>query len=342
MRYLLIALLLLALPVQASAVTLRSDYPKQYVVQPGDTLWSIACRYLEKPWEWKELWYANPQVKNPNRLHVGAVLRLSFSQNRPYIRVLSNGTVKLSPNIRRTAASETITTIRLTDIKPFFNESIVMDRDSLLSAPYVVSLPEERMLGGQGDEIYVKKLHPSPLMPRGATIPYAIYRPNCPYVEPKINRVIGYKATLVGYGELVKGGEPARVIITNITEGVRLKDRVLLNDFPDFKPYFIPKAPMTPIRGKIIDILGDYTQGAVGLVAVLNRGENVGLEPGDVLGIYSPAKLVPDPLIRGKSVRIPPERVGEVMVFRVFSETSFALVMRSVRAIHLKDCITNP
>ncbi|KTD64624.1 LysM peptidoglycan-binding domain-containing protein [Legionella spiritensis] len=346
MRYMLIIFCLIfsieALASERLPITLRSDYPKRYVVQPGDTLWSIANKYLDRPWEWKALWHANPKIRNPNRLYPGAVLEIRFYQSRPYIRVLSNGTIKLSPNVRPMPAEDAVPAIPLNDIKPFLNASLVMDHDYLMNSPYVVAYSGERLRGGQGDELYVKALHPDKTMPRGATISYAIYRPGPPYLEPISHRILGYLATQVGYGNLVSGGEPATIVLTEITQGVKLKDRVILNDFPEFDLYFEPKAPNFPINGSIIDLPGGYTQGAVGFVAVIDRGDDAGLEEGDVLGIYSTKRLVPDPLCPEKLIELPRERVGEVMVFRTFSQTSFALVVRSIRTVHLQDKITNP
>ncbi|KTD46827.1 LysM domain-containing protein [Legionella rubrilucens] len=352
MRYLLILLcFFLSFDLQAFSsaphvTSLRSDYPRRYVVQPGDTLWSIATTYLNRPWEWKALWHANPTIKNPNRLYPGAVLELNFYHRHPYLKVLSNGTIKLSPHMRPMPSDAAIPPIPLMDIKPFLNASLVMDKNLLAQAPYIVAFTGEHMLGGQGDEVYVKKLHPSRKMPRGATISYAVYRPECPYVEPVTHRPLGYKATLVGYGELVRGGEPATILLTEITEGVKIRDRVMLNDFPEFKLNFLPKTPSYPIRGSIIDLPGGLpsgsTQGAVGLVAVIDRGDDAGLEPGDVLAIYSEQRLIRDPLNRQEEILLPRERVGEMMIFRVFSKTSFALVVRSTRAVHLLDKVTNP
>lgn len=341
MRYMLI-IFCLFLTFDTQAVTLRTDAPKRYVVQSGDTLWSIANKFLCRPWEWKMLWHANPGIQNPNRLYPGAVLEIRYFQKNPYLRVLSNGTIKLSPFARPMASEDAIPAISLVDIKPFLNGSIVMDEDRLASAPYVVAFASERLRGGQGDEVYVKNLHPDLTMPTGATIAYAIYRPERPYLEPRTDRFLGYKATLVGYGELARGGEPATMLITDIVEGVKLKDRVMLNDFPEFHLYFEPKEPNHPIMGSIIDLPGGFTQGAVGLVAVIDKGDDAGLESGDVLGIYTRRTLVNDPKCPGKKILLPRERVGEVMVFRTFSQTSLVLVMRSIRTVHLLDKVTNP
>lgn len=352
MRYMLIILCffissnLQAFSSAPHVTSLRSDYPRQYTVQPGDTLWSIASQYLHRPWEWKALWHANPRIKNPNLLYPGAVLELNFYHSQPYIRVLSNGTIKLSPHVRPMPSDAAIPPIPLMEVKPFLNASLVMDKNLLQQAPYIVAFTGEHMLGGQGDEVYVKSLHPSHKMPSGATISYAIYRPECPYVEPVTQRHLGFKATLVGYGELVRGGEPATLLLTEITEGVKIRDRVMLNDFPEFKLNFLPKTPNYPVHGEIIDLPGGMpdgsTQGAVGLVAVIDRGDDAGLESGDVLAIYTEHRLIRDPINHQEDILLPRERVGEMMIFRTFSKTSFALVVRSTRAIHLLDKVTNP
>ena len=105
-----------------------------------------------------------------------------------------------------------------------------------------------------------------------------------------------------------------------------------------------------PVHGSIIELPGDFTQGAVGLVAVIDQGQDVGLQAGDVLGVYSLPRVVRNnlyryvsqPPCRKQCVKLPPERIGEVMVFRTFTHTSFALVVRSIRTITRLDTVTNP
>lgn len=340
MRYMMFLFcLLVSMTVQA--VTLLSNAPSRYVVQPGDTLWEIANRYLAHPWEWKTLWHANPSIKNPNRLYPGAILELSYYQKNPYLKVLSNGTIKLSPYMRPMPLEEAIPPIPLSDIKPFLDASVVLDRDTLSGAPYIVAFQTEHLVGGQGDEVYVKDLCPSP-PPPGATFSYGIYRPCGQYIDPITKECLGFKSILVGYGELVKGGDPATILLTEIKQGVEKLDKVMPNNYPGFDFSFLPKAPDQSITGMIIDLPGDYTQGAVGLVVVVNKGKDAGLQPGDVLGVYSEGRLVPNPKCPPKCVELPPERLGEVMIFRTFSRTSFALVVRSIRAVRPMDIVTNP
>ena len=322
------------------ALTLRPDAPTRYVVKQGDTLWDIANRYLAHPWEWKPLWHANPQVKNPNRLYPGAILELRSYKQNPYLRVLSNGTIKLSPYMRPMPLENAIPPIPLSDIKPFLDASLVLDKDSLSNAPYIVAFTTEHLLGGQGDEVYVKNLCP-PAPPLGTTISYAIYRPCGQYIDPLTKNFLGYKALMIGYAELVRRGDPATIMLTDIMQGVELLDRVMPNNHPEFDFYFEPKAPAIPVSGLIIDLPGDYSQGAEGLVVVINQGKNAGIQAGDVLGVYSEGSNVRNPKCPD-CVRLPPERIGEIMVFRTFSCTSFALVVRSIRAIKILDKVSNP
>ncbi|KTD13674.1 LysM domain-containing protein [Legionella gratiana] len=328
------------------ALSLKSDAPRRYVVQHGDTLWTIANRYLHNPWEWKELWHANPKIRNPNRLYPGAVLILADEGNKQYINVLSNGTVKLSPNVRPMPLDEAVPAIPLSDIKPFLNESLILDQDVLNWAPYIVAFVGEHMMGGQGDEAYVQGLHPSRELPVRGNPAYSVFRSGKNYEHPRTKEFLGYRADLVGYSELVAGGEPATIVLTSINEGVKVHDSVLINNSPEFNLYFEPKAPSFLVKGYIIDMPNGMPNGnaqeAVGGVVVISLGARDGLGAGDVLGIYRDSGIVPDPKYKLAPIQLPPERIGEVMVFRVFTKASFAVIVRSTRAVYLLNSVTNP
>ena len=328
------------------ALSLKSDAPQRYIVQPGDSLWSISCHYLHNPWEWKELWHANPKIKNPNRLYPGAVLILANYENKPYIRVLSNGTVKLSPNARPLPLEDPIPAIPLNEIKPFLNESLILDQDVVSLAPYIVAFVGEHMLGGQGDEAYVQGLYSSRELPINGTPAYSIFRGGKNYVHPITKELLGYRADLVGYAELVVGGEPATILLTRINEGVKTQDAVLIDNSPELNLYFEPKTPKFIVKGFIIDMPdgmpGGNVQEAVGGVVVISLGARDGLEAGDVLAIYRDSGKVRDPKNALFPIRLPPERIGELMVFRAFTKTSFALIVRSTRAVYLSNLVANP
>lgn len=341
MRY-LISLFCIIFSLQLQAISLREYAPHRYVVKQGDTLWSIANEFLRKPWEWKSLWHANPQIHNPNHLYPGDEIVLRFSHNKPYLQVMSNGTIKLSPHMRPVLKDDFIPPIPYADIKPFLNESIITEHNELLSAPYIVALDGLRLRGGQGDIVFVKDYCPPSSQGGEKLTEYAIFRDLGEYKVPGSDRVLGYKAFLVGQGTILEASNPARMQINTINALVNLGDRIMPNPKHLYDLYFEPKAPDREIKGQIIDIIGDTTRATAGLVVALDEGKDKGLEAGDVLAVYSPCRVVRDPLHHGDVVNIPPQRLGEVMIFRAFSKTSFGLIMRSSDTIKTGDSVTNP
>lgn len=324
----------------SSIVSLKDHYPQKYVVQEGDTIYDIAEKYLNKPWEWKKIWRDNKHVKNPKRLYPGTVLTLQYDEGKPYLRVLRYGTYKLSPQARPRPAQKAIPPIPLSDIKPFLNGSRVFDKDELSTAGYVLAFKEQHLRGGQDEQVYVKNLEAQ----GKGTLSYAIYREDGMYmnpIEPKI--CLGYKAEFVGDSQLIKPGDPATLELTQITQGVRLLDRVLPNDKKEFDLYFEPKAPDSKIGGLIIDVLGGLEQVANNQVIVLNQGKNQRLEPGDVIAVYLKDRYVPNPYNKdADAIKLPKHRIGEAMIFRSFTHTAFALVVSASRAIKIGDKFTNP
>ena len=99
--------LLLTLSAFAATVELAEHHPDTYTVQKGDTLWSISARFLRRPWEWPEVWQANPQVHNPHLIYPGDVLNLAYLNGRPSLSV-SGQEEGFGPHVRAQAVDDAI------------------------------------------------------------------------------------------------------------------------------------------------------------------------------------------------------------------------------------------
>src|SRR5664279_1139432 len=56
----------------------KATAPRSYVVKRGDTLWGLANMFLRDPYLWPEIWYVNPQVRNPHLIYPGDTLQLAL------------------------------------------------------------------------------------------------------------------------------------------------------------------------------------------------------------------------------------------------------------------------
>lgn len=321
----------------AEIIALRDHHPNRYVVQQGDTLWQIANKFLQKPWQWKKIWRNNPHIKNPDKIYPGAVLELHQYNGYPAIEVTRKGTIRLSPRIRKEAVDDAILAIPLNIIRPFLTGSQVVNDDLFYSAPYIFAFANERMLAAAGSKVYVTGLGYAK-----KNQAFSIYRKKEIYLQPKTAEFLGLNALYIGDAVVVSKGEPATLLVTKMTQDVHAGDRILTTDKHKFSYYFLPQPPTHKVDGVIIGLFDGITQVGGNQVVAINRGAADRLAAGDVLAIYNGSEIYEDPHHKHKVLEAPNERIGELMVFRTFDRVSFALVMRATHPIRILDWVTNP
>ncbi len=331
--------LLSATPASADNIILRSDTPNRYVVVPGDTLWGIASRFLKDPWRWPEIWGFNrEQVKNPHKIYPGDIVVLEKSLQGYRLRLADDDgdlrTVKLSPKIRmEQSASTAIPSIPAATIEPFLSQPLVIEKDGLANAPYVLGSSDSRVILSTGNTIYVSGL------PEDKGVAWQIFRPGKALKDPdQKDQILGYEATYLGNAKADVFAEVSTVTITRATEEILKGDRLVPSPDIIFNNY-APHAPESPINGRIVSVYGGVTEIGKGAIVTLNKGESDGLEMGHVLAIYRKSQAKS---LTGDMVQLPDERTGLVFVFRVFNKISYALVVQSTHSIRILDAVKTP
>lgn len=325
---------------------LRADHPDSYVVQKGDTLWDISSRFLQKPWQWPELWRANPQIENPHLIYPSDIIRLVYVEGQPAL-VLERGEAsrtykaspstdaKLSPQIRATPLETAIPAINLDAVQGFLVQNRIVASSVLDAAPHVIQGESERLVLGAGDRLYVRGALPD-------SESYSFVRRGELYRDPNTNEILGLEATYIGLGRVVaRERDITTFFVSDSREQVQIGDRVLPTEERKVDSTFFPSAPASPVDGQVIDVFGGVTQIGQFDVVVLNRGEREGLATGNVLAIYKRGALAQD-RVANETVRLPSERAGLLMVFRVFEKLSYALVLATERPLAVLDEVRNP
>ncbi|MEQ8232382.1 MAG: LysM domain-containing protein [Gammaproteobacteria bacterium] len=302
------ALMLVFVPVVADEVLIKPDHPGVYTVVKGDTLWDIAGRFLQRPWQWPDIWEVNPQIDNPHLIYPGDRLALTYKDGRPILGLVGyDRNVKLSPSVRVIPHREAIHTIPLDAVAPFLTRPRVVDAGALDQAAYIVGSQDEHLTYGNGHRIYARGLE------NPQTNKFSVYRAGPPYRDPETGEVLGYEAEHLGDARVEKFGDPATLVVTNSFKEMRKGDRLVPQDELEI-PEFIPHAPGAPVSGRIISVMNGVSQITQHQVVVLNRGVQDGLEPGHVLAIFQEGEVIEDVIgsdIAERNARAERERVAQ-------------------------------
>lgn len=324
------------LPVMAENNGLRNDAPARHVVTPGDTLWSIASKFLKDPWRWPQVWGLNrEQVKNPHKIYPGDIILLEKTRHGGRLRLANEkAVVKLSPKIRvEKTGFSAIPSIPATEIEPFLSQPIVINKSGLANAPYVIGSSDDRVVLSAGDTIYTSYL------PEDQGSSWQIFRPGKALRDPDANgEILGYEATYLGDINVKTFDEISTATVTRFAQEIQKGDRLVASSGIMFNNY-APRAPEMFINGRIISVYGGVTEIGRGAIVALNKGARDGLEMGHVLAVYRNNQTRAHD---GKIVQLPGVRSGLVFVFRVFEKVSYALVMQSTQFIQILDTVETP
>ena len=346
MQNIIIALLscctLLSASVFADELQIKEDAPDRYVVVKGDTLWAISGRFLKSPWRWPEIWRLNKdEIKNPHWIYPGDVVLLDRASGTLRLskteKYHGHGFEKREPQTRiEPGENLAIPVISPADIGPFLSQPLVIEKDGLESAPRIIANEGDRVVIGAGNRAYVKDLPPSKQKQ------WQVFRPGKPLKDPDTGKILGYEASYIGDARVLKDGNPATIEVIKSVQEILRDDRLVATTDVDLAN-FVPHAPSPGVRGKVIAAYEGVAEVGRGYIITLNLGMKQGVEPGHVLALLRAGVVAPYRSGEAEhTVKLPEERIGLALIFRVFDNVSYALVMKSDLSIQIGDVAETP
>ena len=370
----------ISLHLNAEEISLKNKHPDRHVVVKGDTLWGISGKFLKDPWQWPKVWKLNrAQIKNPHLIYPGDVVFLDMSNGSPQLRLLRE-TVTLQPGaveepLERTA----ISTIPLNVIGPFLSQPLIIEKDQLTTSPRIIAGQDNRVVLSPGTRVYINKIEegdgidwyvyrpgdnlvdPDTKEILGVEATYLGDAKITKYGEPASADIVKAKEEIFTKDRLVPSGDE---VITNFVphapetqisgriiniyggvaeagpesivsisrgsaDGIEVGHVLAINRYgrvlKDPEPQ---KEKETVSKPKLKELNFDVTRDAEGKPIVNFKKE--------------PEKARGELILEPGMIKLPDERVGLLMVFRVFERVSYALVMQATQPINELDSVNTP
>ncbi len=246
---------------------MQSNAPQRYTVKKGDTLWGIANLYLRDPWRWPDIWYANPDIKNPHLIFPGDVLILGYTQQgQPVLSVERNGQpvteatvleATPAPAASSAAVAPTTAPIASSSVPAAIVPSSALPSYKMEPQPRYLPLDQAVTLvpldglrpyldktrviaSGELDDAgyMVSSFTSSPVAGSGDQIyakglksqsgaRYDVYRIGDKYVDPDSGSNLGYEATYIGTAMVETWSDPQKLLVTSSDQELLAGDRLL-------------------------------------------------------------------------------------------------------------------
>ncbi|MEN9472942.1 MAG: hypothetical protein RLZZ495_1031 [Pseudomonadota bacterium] len=262
-------------------------------------------------------------------------------------------TVRITPRIRYEMLPDSaLPTLKAKDIEAFLAEMVVLDEVGLSRAPRVVSTIDGRRMISKGDRAYARGSSDSPLLDSQTQDQvFRVFRNAVPLKDPISNEILGYEAQYLGKAILVRGEDsneteviPATIDILSTKEEIRVGDRLMTEPRGVLQTYH-PHPPYEKMEARVVSLYGNAgVSASQNQIVALNLGAADGVDPGLLLAIQKDGMRITDTTEDGNNVpmKLPDERNGLLMVFRVFERVSYALVLQITDQVRVGDKLVSP
>lgn len=223
----------------------------------------------------------------------------------------------------------------------------LLDGDELNRAGYIIGQEDQqaRIRAANGDRVFINRGKINGVAEGDR---YLIFRLSQEVEHPNTGEYVGHQIKIVGAVQVEDVFErTSSAIITEAYEDVSVGNRRLANVetydriIPEFdaEKEIRLKPNEQEINGWIVGTKERKLAMVQNDVVYLDKGEQDGVELGNVFHIYRPNRRVEDPEV-GDEVSLPRYQVGELVVIRTNETTATALITKSRREVVVGDQVS--
>jgi hypothetical protein len=327
-------LTLLAVPLSLAAAekdkTVEYKTGFYYTVQKGDTLWDLARKFSDTPWQWPELWKENDQIANPHRIYPGERIRL-------YRRRGAHGYSEVSQGEKKPVEDELVKAKMIHFQYAAIERVGFIRKDPVSSYGTIFKVEGRKEMISTGDLVYIRPAKGFSLEPGNK---YTIYRTLKPIKNRQTNKYIGIQHYFAGVLEITL--KRPEFVLGRVVAAYRpIKVGDLLIPFQRRLPRIEMQDSPQGIQGQIIESEEHRAMFAESTIAFIDKGAQEGVARGQLYWIYKQEQYRINPEDK-YDVTLTPVLLGELLVLHTEKTTATVMVTDSRQPIHAGDKIAAP
>ena len=321
----------------------------QYTVQPGDTMWDICGRLLGNPWYWQKVWAMNPQIANPHWIYPGNVIYFQQAgMGGTLVEMQDQTTAEDLATIPEVMDEESwgqvveggkyqleqyLTKVQSTAFNFYnFRRDGFIAKNELRYSGVIANAKEEKIDLTDYDTFYIE---PENINQFSIGQTYQIFRNMGEVEHPVTGKDVGYKIKILGRCVIKRiGKNTVTAQILSSFDAINRGDlvRPWKNPVKDIRP----RRNKTTLSGYIVEKFLDTVYMTENQVIYLDKGISQGIEEGNRL--FAVRQSDPTGYDKGfDNDELPYEKIGEMIVLSAGSDTSVALVTRSLIELKIGD-----
>ena len=285
----------------------------EYIVEKKDTLWDISDANLQDPFLWPKLWSVNPHIENPDLIYPGT--KIIIPSKEELMRMpMKKMPVFLKPKTGKPKAKSVFKFTPERQQKHIVNKSLYIASgwiaDEFPGIGEITYSPMNRQIVGKGDNVYIKINKES--VPGNR---YFAIRDIKTVRHPVTGKKIGHQIRITGILEVTgRDSNMTKAKVTDSFQDIQIGDALL--PYKELEPPLVPEKPRTPdVQGYIIETHTNSYLIGPGDIIFLDKGENDGLETGDIFSVFSER-----PAVRS---------IGKIQIVSLQPSTSGAVLLNS-------------
>jgi len=315
-----------------TSVAAAESQPTVYTIVPGDTLWGLSRRFLKDPYYWPNLWAANPQIGNPHFIYPGQ--RVRVYGDRIEIEPIKPAPEAQAPGQLQPAAPAAAVSEEKAQSAVFTTtgaEGFLMEKQIPPSGT-IIATHSNREIAGEDDIVYTDVGRVNGANPGDR---YSIFMKMGQVSHPVTNVILGDRVLPLGELQLSEVDEKVSKAI--ITKSFReICAGAFLLPYRDRKLTVGLKAPERDLVGYIVETQTGNAALAVNDVVYLDLGTAQGVQAGNLL--YVVRDVTPDQqAVAAKIKKFPVEVIGALVVVQTNTNSSTAIIVKSVDTIYRGD-----